>query len=109
MMNETGDKGMMKFAVEDLTDEAGTPRRGGASRGRALKIVSFEADDIGKQISSVLSKISKQIQTTSTALVPNRLTIGVSATVKGDVGIVFVAKGSAQATLEITAEWDFKP
>jgi hypothetical protein len=108
MMNETNDEAMMRFAVADLTDETGTLRRRGAGRG-ALKIVTFEADEIGKQISSVLSKVSKQIQTASTALVPNRLTIGVSATVRGDVGIIFVAKGSAQATLEITAEWDFKP
>lgn len=109
MKSGTDSKGMMRFVVEDLTDDTGALKRGGVPRSRAFKILSFEADDIGKQISGVLSKVSKQIQDTSTALVPNKLTIGVNATVKGDMGIVFVAKGSAQATLEITAEWDFKP
>jgi len=58
MMRETDDKGI-RFSVEDLANDGAALRKRGASRARVLNIISFEADYIGRQISTILSKVSK--------------------------------------------------
>ena len=106
---------MMKFAVGEQVSEMGALRikEGKVSfrrkAGTALKAVDFRADEIGSQIADALNSISNEIKSTSGKLVPDKLIISLSGTVSGNVGIIWVAKASAEATIEVTAEWNFGP
>lgn len=106
---------MMKFAVGEQVSEMGALRikEGKVSfrrkAGTALKAVDFRADEIGSQIADALNSISNEIKSTSRKLAPNKLIISLSGTVSGNVGIIWVAKASAEATIEVTAEWNFGP
>lgn len=110
MKVQNKEKVVMRFAVSESVDEKDAVKfRGRGNLRSDNKIISadFDADEIGKQIADALGAISNKIQAKTNTLAPDKLTVSLSGAVSGSVGIIWVARGSANARIDVTAEWNF--
>lgn len=61
---------------------------------------------ISSTVSSYSQLILKTVREGATALEPNKVTLQFGLQVGGETGIPFVSKGTAQANVTVTIEWE---